>query len=236
MSLHNYQILGLDDNYTLSDIKTAYYQLSRIFHPDSNSSLLYKDLSKEDKSIIFNNITNAYKELVEHMETVEFDCPIYTQYKYDSNIHIEKNDNIKNLNDFNEEFEKKHAEANYDNPWSIYYTLKKEKNNQLDILRPTYIQKSYYGLGINQCYDFGENGKNIDLDNFNNKIINEDTCNKYDDNIDDLLKQKKKERETIEFSEDIQKKEIEKKRVIEEIENNRRQIQLERDIRILRIT
>lgn len=234
MSLHNYQILGLDSNYTLSDVKAAYHQLSRVFHPDSNSSVLYKNLSKEEKTIIFNNITDAYKTLIDNMESKEFDFPMYCVNKYESDIFIEKNDNIKNLNDFNEQFEKIHKEENYDNPWSIYYTLKKEKNNQLDILRPTYIKEQYYELGVNQCCDFGKNGHSIDLDNFD-KIIIEEEVDEFSTNVDELLKNKIVERETITFSEEIEKKELEKKKIIEKIENNRRQVQLERDIRMLRL-
>ena len=48
MELSDYDVLGITDKATFRIVKNAYYELSRIYHPDSNQ---VKSLKKKEKEI-----------------------------------------------------------------------------------------------------------------------------------------------------------------------------------------
>lgn len=227
MNLTPEEILDLPKNYNLSDVKHSFYALSRQYHPDSSNCNF---LSKEQKKNIFIVLESAYKEILNKYQFVETDAPMYSHVEYLDDVYIERDNNIDTLDKFNKQFEKIHAEENKDNPWSIYYTKQEpEKKYNLDILRPDeYKRVHHYEYGVNYCDSFTQSGKFTDINHSNedlNNVILEST------DLDSLLKT----RETIEYSEELNQAEIKKKEILTQIENHKRQTQLERDIKMLKL-
>lgn len=227
MNLTPEEILNLPEHYNLSDIKHSFYSLSRQYHPDSSNCNF---LSKEEKKNIFIVFETAYKELIDKYQFVETDAPMYSRIEYVDDLHVEKDNSLDTLYKFNEQFEKVHAEENRDNPWSIYYTKETlEKKYNLDLLRPDEYKHVYhYEYGIDYCDSFTQPGKFTDISH-----LTEDLSDVVLESTD--LESILKSRESIKYSEEINQQEIEKQRVLSEIENHKRQTQLERDIRILRL-
>ena len=230
MSLKPYEILGLPDDYTLSEARSAYYSYSRDYHPDSSN---YSFLSKKEKEETFIIIEQAYKEILAEKRVGEIDAPMFSSFDYEPDISIEMNNDIDTPEKFHEEFKQVHAKENYDNPWSIHYSLEKPSIDisALDIMRPDeYKTKKYYNYGVNVCADFTEPGKYTDINHLdkNNDVPETLLCT----TLDQLLQ----DRETIEYSEEINQCEIAKQNAIKNMETTRRQVQLERDLRTLRLT
>lgn len=65
--MNHYEILGVPKNATTQQIKAKYKKLVKQFHPDMS-----KD-DKEDNSKYFNEITNAYKTLIDKEKRKEYD-------------------------------------------------------------------------------------------------------------------------------------------------------------------
>lgn len=230
MSLKPHEILGLTEDYTLGEAKSAYHSYSRYYHPDSSN---YSFLSKKDKEETFIIIEQAYKEILAEKRFGEIDAPMFSSFDYEPDTSIEMNNNIDTLDKFNEEFEKVHSKENYDNPWSIHYSLEKPSIDisAIDIIRPDeYKTKKYYHYGVNVCADFTEPGKYTDINHLDRTNDVPDTV--LSTTLDELLQ----DRETIEYSEEINQCEIAKQNAIKNIETTRRQVQLERDLRTLRLT
>ena len=226
MSLKPYEILGLSENYNLYEAKSAFYAYSRQYHPDTSNCDF---LTKDEKEYMFNVIETAYKQILREKQTCEIDAPMFTQYEYEPDICIDKNENLTSLEKFNSAFEKVHAEENYDNPWSIYYKLNTSSTNQLDIPRPDeYKQTYYYEYGINTCSDFSRPGQYTDI---NYKPESLDTVELESTDINTLLET----RDKMDYSPEITLQEEYKQRILKQIEENKRQVQLERDIRILKL-
>ena len=227
MDLTPEAILNLPENYNLSDIKHSFYSLSRQYHPDSSNCNF---LSKEEKKNMFIVFETAYKELIDKYQFVQTDAPMYSHVEYCDDLHVEKDDSLDTIDKFNEQFEKVHAVENRDNPWSIHYNNPSSENKyNLDLLRPDeYKRVYYYEYGVDYCESFTRPGKFTDINHVAedlSDVVLESTS------IDSLLES----RENIEYSEEINQQEIEKQRVLTQIENHKRQTQLERDIKILRI-
>lgn len=228
MSLKPHEILGLPENYNLSDAKSAFYAFSRQYHPDTTNCNF---LSKEEKQNIFIVIEEAYKKILEENNFGEMDAPMFTVFNYETDIIIDRNENLNSLSKFNEEFERVHSEENYDNPWSIYYNFpcNEANNTKLDILRPEeFRNKYYYEYGVNNCKSFTRPNQYNDIyhtdENLDNVKIEEKS-------IDILLE----EREKNEYDPNINAKEENKKKILKVLENEKRKIQLERDLRILKL-
>lgn len=226
MSLKPYEILGLSENYNLYDAKSAFYAYSRQYHPDTSNCNF---LTKEEKETMFHVIETAYKQILAEKQICEIDAPMFTQYEYDPAICIEKNNDLTTLEKFNTMFEKVHAEENYDNPWSIHYNLNTTSTNHLDILRPTEFKKNYYyEYGINTCSDFSRPGQYTDI---NYTSDNLDNIELESTDINTLLEM----RDKIDYSPEITLQEEYKQRILKQIEEDKKQVQLERDIRILKL-
>lgn len=228
MSLRPHEILGLPENYNLYDAKSAFHSYSRQYHPDTPNCNF---LSKEDKQNMFIVIEQAYKEILKEKEFGEMDAPMFSDVYYEDDVSIKKNNKITSLDLFNEEFERINSQENYDNPWSIHYNfVTEDKNsNTLDILRPEeYKEKYYYEYGINYCPDFTKPGRYTDINHIQESI---DTTEVLETTLESVMK----ERENLEFSKEIEENELLKLKTLKRLEYDKRKIQLERDLRILKI-
>ena len=125
MELSDYDLLGITPKATFRIVKNAYYELSRIYHPDSSQIII--GMTKKDREIAFQRIQTAYENIKEKMNVVEVDLPESDiEYKVDYSIkkikEIEINDESFNEK-FNKEFEKVNTFENDDNPFSIHYKV-----------------------------------------------------------------------------------------------------------------
>ena len=227
MNLSPEEILNLPENYNLSDIKHSFYSLSRQYHPDSSNCNF---LSKEEKKNIFIVFETAYKELLDKYQFIETDAPMYSHVEYSDDLHVERDNSLDTLDKFNAHFEKVHAKENRDNPWSIHYSKQTSPQKyNLDILRPDEYKRVYhYEYGVDYCDSFTQPGKFTDVYHISDDlsdVVLEST------DLDSLLKS----RDNIEYSEEINQQEIEKQRVLAQVESHKKQIQLERDIKVLKL-
>ena len=229
-SLEFKDILGLSDNYTRSDIKSAYYTLSRHYHPDSSS---FNFLSTEEKNKMFNVISEAYQSLMKDYNDYYMDCPMYSIIEYEDDISIPQNKNIKNLEDFNKKFVEINRAENEDNPWSIHYNIKRDLTDKLALVKPDApVYNNYYTFGVNNCPDYSVSGYYTDLEHLDksNNIIPENV------EMPDTLITDIKYIDTIpEHSEELKKEQIEINKIKEKIELDRRHIQNQRDISRLKL-
>ena len=62
LSLDHYQVLGIQEKASASEIKSAYYKLAKKFHPDKYSSLT-DPFAKERLSFVFSKLTEAFHVL-----------------------------------------------------------------------------------------------------------------------------------------------------------------------------
>lgn len=68
-----YEVLGISSNACLSEIKTAYRELAKKYHPDHNSN--------KDSPHLFRKITEAYELLKDKNKRREYDNSLAKQYK-----------------------------------------------------------------------------------------------------------------------------------------------------------
>lgn len=133
MELSDYDLLGITPKATFRIVKNAYYDLSRIYHPDSSQIII--GMTKKDREVAFQRIKTAYENIKEKMNVVEVDLPESDiKYKVDYSIkkikEIEINDESFNEK-FNKEFEKVNTFENDDNPYSIHYKIPEESKRNL---------------------------------------------------------------------------------------------------------
>lgn len=196
MELSDYDLLGISPKATFRIVKNAYYDLSRIYHPDSTQIII--GMTKKDREIAFKRIKTAYENIKEKMNVVEVDLP-ESDIKYEVDFSIKKIEEIDNLdtNDenfnekFNKEFEKLNSFENNDNPFSIHYKIPEEskrnlQDSQIILKESTSVKSSnIFEFGINyvedqstdKYYDFNK----LQLDNFNENKLSE---NNFEDRID----------------------------------------------------
>ena len=212
MELSDYDLLGITPKATFRIVKNAYYELSRIYHPDSSQIII--GMTKKDREIAFKRIQTAYENIKEKMNVVEVDLPESDiEYKVDYSIkkikEIEINDESFNEK-FNKEFEKVNTFENDDNPFSIHYKVPEESKRNLQdsqiILKESGSVKSsnIFEFGVNyveddstdKYYDFNKlqngnsesnlvnslNFKETVDDNFNKKL--EELINVRNESLD----------------------------------------------------
>jgi DnaJ-class molecular chaperone len=133
-----YSILGVKNDATEKEIKKAYYNLSKQYHPDLN-----KDIDSES---IFKDICNAYKILINKESREEYDLRSKWGANYDESyelLNYEFNNNAKTWDEDKLE------------DW--------KKNNQLNVL--VYIDDTFDGSVEYErwvtCKTCGGDGKDI---------------------------------------------------------------------------
>jgi len=195
MELSDYDILGVDKNSSFRIIKNAYYDLCKIYHPDS---LTYKNiLSVKDKIECFKKIKTAYENIKKIMNVVEVDLPMsnieYNMNDFKINHNIEYDDD--NFNEkFNKKFEEINKIENKDNPFSIYYELPEVNKRNLQDSHIVVKEKqcnnsnSIYEFGINYIDDHSTNSfYDINKLTDENKLNNNDTIKEI---VDEELESK----------------------------------------------
>ena len=222
MELSDYDLLGITRKASFRNVKNAYYELSKIYHPDSAQIII--GMSKEERIIAFQRIQQAYENIKNKMNISEIDLPKIEMDYNSENIDIpkiSKNDELLNVEKtelnkkFNEMFEKIYSTENKDNPFSIYYEEPEESNRNLQdskiILKNLNDCKStnVQEFGVNYIEDHSSekyldirkiNEINLSTDNFKSKKESHD--NNLDNKLNELieLRQQKIEMNSDELS------------------------------------
>ena len=247
MELSDYDILGITPKATFRLVKNAYYELSKIYHPDSKQIII--GLTKEDKKIAFQKIQNAYENIKKKMNVIEVDLP-QTELIYELPI-VPKLENLENNLDkedfhkkFNNIFEKVNKEENEDNPYSIFYKepIESDKNlpNSKLVLgeyENNEIKNQEFGINYvedyssNKFHDFRklENYDYISLESKKEKI--DEILNKK---LDKLILERKKEISKELSADDLSLLERQKQ-IILESEKIKDKIHQNRENKIFRI-
>jgi curved DNA-binding protein CbpA len=221
MELSDYEILGISQNATFRQIKNAYYDLARIYHPDSKFSDNY--INKKDKQNAIKKINKAYENIKKKMNIIETDLPKedskYEPLQIKKIIELENISNDVSINDINKNFNNKfnfyfnkfHKEQNKNDPFSIYY-IEPNDNNKTKfsnkLIETNQIFNNQYEFGINYVNNHSSdiftdirytNNKIIENENENqNENENENKNeNENEKSIDTLYENLIKEREKI---------------------------------------
>lgn len=244
MELSDYDLLGITPKATFRIVKNAYYELSRIYHPDSSQIII--GMTKKDREIAFQRIQTAYENIKEKMNVVEVDLPESDiEYKVDYSIkkikEIEIDDESFNEK-FNKEFEKVNTFENDDNPFSIHYKVPEESKRNLQdsqiILKESRSVKSsnIYEFGVNYVEDHSTD-KYYDFNKLQNANSESNLVNSlnFKETVDDNLNKKLEELINIRNeSLDLTDSEIEfikrQKRVQKEIEESKSKVERKRNI------
>jgi len=246
MELSDYDLLGITPKATFRIVKNAYYELSRIYHPDSSQIII--GMTKKDREIAFQRIQTAYENIKEKMNVVEVDLPESDiEYKVDYSIKKIKEIEILDTSDdnfnekFNKEFEKVNTFENDDNPFSIHYKIPEESKRNLQdsqiILKESGSIKSsnIYEFGVNYVEDHSTD-KYYDFNKLQNANSESNLVNSlnFKETVDDNLNKKLEELINIRNeSLDLTDSEIEfikrQKRVQKEIEESKSKVQNRRN-------
>lgn len=259
MELSDYDLLGITPKATFRIVKNAYYELSRIYHPDSTQIII--GMNKKDREIAFQRIQTAYENIKEKMNVVEVDLP-ESDIEYKVDYSIKKNNEIQNIdtNDnnfsekFNKEFEKVNTFENDDNPFSIHYKVPEESKRNLQdsqiILKESGSVKSsnIFEFGVNyvedhstdKYYDFNKlqisNNSNDSNDSNGNGGSESNLVNSLNikETVDDNLNKKLEElickrNESLNMSESELEFIKRQKRVQKEIEESKSKVQNRRN-------
>ncbi len=187
MELSDYDILGITPKATFRIVKHAYYELSRIYHPDSPQILI--GMTKEERLVAFQRVQKAYENIKEKLNVVEIDLPQeeidYEDDKFDKPV-IQKNHELcdfENNNEnesetserkkfnqkFNKLFEKTHSQENKDNPFSLSYAEPPETIRNIPESR--LIIKGYSRNGNRNDSNIHEFGINYVEDHSNENYV-----------------------------------------------------------------
>ena len=173
MELSDYDILGITPKATFRIVKHAYYELSRIYHPDSPQILI--GMTKEERLVAFQRVQKAYENIKEKLNVVEIDLPQeeidYEDDKFDKPV-IQKNRELfdfenesksetserqKEFNKkFNKVFKKTNSQENKDNPFSLSYTEPPETKRNIPESR-LIIKGHMKNSNFNNIHEFGIN-------------------------------------------------------------------------------
>lgn len=250
MELSDYDLLGITPKATFRIVKNAYYELSRIYHPDSSQIII--GMTKKDREIAFQRIQTAYENIKEKMNVVEVDLP-ESDIEYQVDYSIKKIKEIENIDSsdenfnekFNKEFEKVNTFENDDNPFSIHYKIPEESKRNLQdsqiILKESGSVKSsnIFEFGINyvedhstdKYYDFNKLQTSNDNGESESNLVN--SLN-FKEIVDDNLNKKLEELISIRNeSLDMSESELEfikrQKQVQKEIEESKYKVQNKRN-------
>jgi hypothetical protein len=153
------EVLGLDNNCTLNDVKSAYYRYSREFHPDSGKNNF---MTRHEKEELFKIYENAYRCLKNELMVQIVDLPLYNNVECE-NLDIPYDEKMEDTVVFHKTFEEKWKETHSDDPWSLCYEDVTPVYSLINIRPRSGHQQPLYELGINFCEDFGKLGKYSDL-------------------------------------------------------------------------
>lgn len=208
MELTDYDILGVTQQSTFRMVKNAYYELSRIYHPDSSQIIV--GMSKEDREVAFQRIQTAYENIKKILNVEEVDLP-QTEIKYTldepviDNEELLKNENKENKENgkekdkkeeqkefnerFNRIFEKVNEKQNIDNPYSVHYKEPKESKRNLQDSK--IILKSSSSVKKSNIHEFGVNFIEDHSDNFCMDVRKIES-NASNDDHEDMINKKEK--------------------------------------------
>ena len=175
MELTDYDILGVTQKSTFRIVKNAYYELSRIYHPDSSQIII--GMSKEDREVAFQRIQTAYENIKKILNVEEVDLPqteinytvdepvidneelLKSENKKENGIETIQEIENKKQKEFNERFnrifEKVSEKQNIDNPYSVHYKEPKESKRNLQDSK--IILKSSSSVKKSNIHEFGVN-------------------------------------------------------------------------------
>ena len=209
MELSDYDILGISPKATFRQVKNAYYELVRLYHPDSN--YFSKIINKEEKESAILKLNTAYENIKKKLNITEIDLPKENcDYKpLQVNKTMEINNFDKNiLEKFNKNFEIAHSYQSADDPFSIYYK-EPEKQNQTKYSTELIYSSEYYKIknpyefGVNYIYDHSSDIY-TDINHIKNENKNEnENENENNETLSILYDKMLKERDIkIELAED----------------------------------
>ena len=235
MDMTEYEILGISSNAKFHTIKNAYYDLIRIYHPDSLSNL---NISKEERTKAFNILTDAYNKLKIRLNVNEVNLPEFNIKYEDANI--KKNENITDLDSFNKEFDKIHSINNIDDPYSIYYNNDNNEINNINenklILLPSEIKKdnNIYEFGINNVSDYSGTYY-TDIRNIDNNLNGSEKDKEMDENeFNRRMKELEIDRnKKIELTDKELKKIEDNSKILNKIQSKKNKIQSKRDMLLI---
>lgn len=196
MELSDYDILGITPKATFREVKNAYHDLSRIYHPDSLQ--LISGITKDERIIAFTRIQSSYENIKKKLNVTEVDLP-QTDIGYELPT-IQRNneltsDTISEFNKkFNSIFEQIHKDENIDEPYSIHYKEPEEKNRNLNdsglIIAPVEYRTGEYEFGVNYVNDHSSDNYS-DIRNLKDAPINnnvdKDTCNENKTDLNEKI-------------------------------------------------
>ena len=248
MELTDYDILGVNPKATFRQVKHAYHDLARLYHPDSAG--ISKKINKKEREYAIKKINRAYENIKRKLNVVEVDLP-QEDKKYEplnidfENLKLNENENEnEKMKKFHKKFEEYHRKITRDDPFSIYYKepeeSKKTKHSTkiietFDTKKQKLNKKSKnsndneYEFGINFVNDHSGNNY-LDIRNLHNEINENENEYEYkskyeNDNISILYEKMIEERNkeivlSISESEFIKKQDELKK----EIEKSKKSI------------
>ena len=251
MELSDYDILGITQKASFRIVKNAYYDLSRIYHPDSPQIII--GMSKEDRLVAFQRIQKAYENIKEKLNVVEIDLPQeeieYNDDKFDKPVILKNNQILEDSEfnkKFNAEFEKQFSHENIDNPFSIHY--KEPEENKRNLQDSKIILKSSSSVKKTQHEEFGVNyiedhscENYLDIRNIDNrenlkdiKDVTESIKETIDKDLENKLEKMLKDREEVlELTEEDISFMSRQKQIQKEIEESKRKVSENRNIMYL---
>lgn len=192
MELSDYDILGVNPKATFRQVKHAYHNLARLYHPDSAG--ISKKINKKEREYAIKKINRSYENIKRKLNVVEVDLP-QEDKKYEplnidfENLKLNENENEnEKMKKFHKKFEEYHRKITIDDPFSIYYKEPEESKKtktSTQIIESTNIKKqkisnktkhiddNVYEFGMNYIHDHSSNDYS-DIRHIHNEIDEED--------------------------------------------------------------